>query len=86
METNLRWAIGSGAAGRSEMAATCEGCGVAIEDGAFLGRCPDCNQKSGDGASSSMVAKPGGRNGLKVALIVGCALFLLFALMMLVAL
>ncbi len=65
------------------MAANCEGCGVAIEEGAFLGRCAECNQ--GEDAAAPVPAPQGGVT-MRLALIVGCAAFLLFALMMLVAL
>ncbi len=65
------------------MAANCEGCGVAIEEGAFLGRCAECNQ-SEDVAAPASVPRSGVT--MRMALIVGCAAFLLFALMMLVAL
>jgi len=61
------------------MAATCEGCGVAIEDGAFLGMCADCGAGGGKASQAPMVAQAaGGMTGARLALIAGVGVFLLF--------
>ena len=63
------------------MSAICNECGVAIEEGAFLGLCPDCNQGKGQAAAAPMVSSAsGGKGGLKIALIAG-AVFLVLGLM-----
>ncbi len=61
------------------MAATCEGCGVAIEDGAFLGMCADCGAGGGKASQAPMAAQAaGGMTGARLALIAGVGVFLLF--------
>ena len=64
------------------MLATCNECGVAIEDGAFLGLCPGCNQGKGQAAAAPMVSSAfGGKGGLKIALIVGAVFLIVVAMM-----
>jgi hypothetical protein len=70
-----------------EMAAACKECGVAIEEGAFLGLCTDCNQGTDDGAAAPVVSTASSsKSGLKLALIVGCGVFLIVVAMMLLGL
>ena len=61
------------------MATTCGKCGVAVEDGAFLGMCADCGAGGGKASQAPMAAQAaGGMTGARLALIAGVGVFLLF--------
>ncbi len=60
------------------MAATCEGCGVAIDEGAFLGMCADCGAGRGEAPRAPMSARAsGGMTGARLALIAGAGILAL---------